>query len=102
MNGLAMDPPARRSRAGGGLLARVAWLAGAVAWALAAAVGALLAVLLGVMVVTAALFASVCLALAGAVIKARRALRRSADPTLIEARHVGGHSWVGYGWDGHG
>jgi hypothetical protein len=22
------------------------------------------------------------------------------DPDLIEARHIGGHSWVAYGWDG--
>jgi hypothetical protein len=23
----------------------------------------------------------------------------SGDPGLIEARHMGGHSWVAYGWN---
>ncbi len=25
---------------------------------------------------------------------------RATDPGLIEARRIGGHSWVAYGWDG--
>ena len=42
------------------------------------------------------------LALAGLASKARRALRPNpvqADDGVIEARRVGGHSWVAYGWD---
>jgi hypothetical protein len=81
---------------------RLAWLTGALVWTAAAAVGAIVAVLLAAAVVTTAFFASACLALMGAMIKARGALRHSADPTLIEARNVGGHSWVAYGWDGRG
>jgi hypothetical protein len=30
----------------------------------------------------------------------RPAKPRSGEPDLIEAHHVGGHSWVAYGWDG--
>jgi hypothetical protein len=32
--------------------------------------------------------------------RARRTVRARApsDPNLIEARNVGGHSWVAYGW----
>ena len=31
---------------------------------------------------------------------ARRTVKAApSDPSLIEARHVGGHSWVAYGWN---
>jgi hypothetical protein len=33
--------------------------------------------------------------------RARRSLRRP-EPGVIDARHVGGHSWVAYGWDQRG
>ena len=37
---------------------------------------------------------------AAATVRARRSLSHvAADPNIIEARHVGGHSWVAYGWD---
>jgi hypothetical protein len=38
--------------------------------------------------------------LAAAALRARRTVRAPTDPKLIEARHIGGHSWVAYGWDG--
>ena len=39
-------------------------------------------------------------ALAAAALRARRTVRTPADDTdLIEARNIGGHSWVAYGWD---
>jgi hypothetical protein len=38
--------------------------------------------------------------LAAAAVRARRTVRPPVDPELIEARHIGGHSWVAYGWDG--
>jgi len=96
-----MDPSVQSSGSDlGAVVRRLAWMVGAIAWALAAAVGLVIALCLAATVVATAFFASACLALAGAVLKARRALRRSADPTLIEARNVGGHSWVAYGWDG--
>ena len=44
--------------------------------------------------------AGVVVALSAAALRARRTVRASVDPELIEARHIGGHSWVAYGWDG--
>lgn len=79
----------------------IAWIAGAIAWIAAAATGAVLAVFFAATVVVIFLMAAVLLTLAGAAVRARRSVRRrAADPDLIEARHIGGHSWVAYGWDG--
>ena len=78
----------------------IAWVVGAIAWIAAAATGAVLAVFFAATVVVIFLMAAVLLTLAGAAIRARRSVRRRADPDLIEAQHVGGHSWVAYGWDG--
>jgi hypothetical protein len=73
---------------GGSALRSLAWLAGALA-TFAATV-----VVIGFM--GSALFGLVALAL-----RARRTVqaKTSSDPTLIEARNVGGHSWVAYGWN---
>jgi len=76
----------------------LAWLAGALATAAAAAVGAVLAVFLAASLVVIALTASVLVAFAGLALRARRGARAD-DPAVIEARHVGGHSWIAYGWD---
>jgi hypothetical protein len=77
-----------------------AWIAGAVAWVAAAAIGAVLAVFFAATVVVIALMSSILLALAGAALRARRTVRAPAAADVIEARHLGGHSWVAYGWDG--
>ena len=69
---------------------------------LAAAVGAVLAVVLATSLVVIAVMASVLVAFAGFALRARRGARPAADPSVIEARNVGGHSWVAYGWDEHG
>jgi hypothetical protein len=45
--------------------------------------------------------ASVLLVFAGLALRARRTMRRQAGD-VIEARHLGGGSWVAYGWDQHG
>jgi hypothetical protein len=78
----------------------LAWLGAAVAWAAAAAIGAVLALFFAATVVVIALMAGVLLFLAAAAVRARRTVRPPADPDLIEARNIGGHSWVAYGWDG--
>jgi hypothetical protein len=78
----------------------LAWLGGAVAWAAAAAIGAVLALFFAATVVVISLMGMALLALAGLAVRARRSGRPAADPSLIEARHLGGHSWVAYGWDG--
>ena len=78
----------------------LAWIGGLVATLAAAAIGAVLAVFFAATVVVIALMSSALLALAGLAMRARRTVRARApsDPDLIEARNVGGHSWVAYGW----
>src|SRR5438093_10558946 len=81
-------------------LSGLAWLGGAIAWMVAALFGALLAVFFAATMVVIALMTTAVLAFAGFALRARRTVRAGADPNLIEARNVGGHSWVAYGWDG--
>jgi hypothetical protein len=61
-----------------------------------------MAIVFAATVVVIGLMASALIALAAAAMKARRTVRRRIDPTLLEARNVGGHSWVAYSWDGRG
>jgi hypothetical protein len=81
----------------GGAWRGLSWLAGAVATLAAAAVGAVLLVVFAASVVVMVLMASVVVAFAGFALRAKR-MRRPADPSLIEAHNVGGHSWIAYGW----
>ncbi len=78
----------------------LAVLASLFASAAALVVGALMAVFFAATMVVTALLASVVVAFVGAALKARRTVRPRPDPSLIEARNVGGHHWVAYGWDG--
>jgi uncharacterized membrane protein YhaH (DUF805 family) len=67
---------------------------GALATAAAVAIGAVLVVI--------AVMASVLLGLAGLALRAKRARARSSsvrEDGVIEARHLGGHHWVAYGWN---
>jgi hypothetical protein len=77
------------------------WLAGALATCAALAVGAVLAVFAAATVVLIALMSSALLGLAGVAMRAKRTVRSqpAGDPDIIEARNVGGHSWVAYGWN---
>lgn len=78
----------------------IALFFGALATIAAAAVGAVLAIVFAATLVVIAAMASVLIGLGSLVFHARRAAREPAgDPALIEARHLGGHSWVAYGWD---
>ena len=77
----------------------LAWVGAAIAWIAAAVIGAVLALFFAATVVVILFMAAVLAALAAAAIRARRTVRAPADPELIEARHMGGHSWVAYGWD---
>jgi hypothetical protein len=72
----------------------------ALAWLGAAAVGAVMALVFAATLVVIGLMASALIALSAAAVRARRSVKRAADPTLLEARHVGGHSWIAYSWDG--
>jgi hypothetical protein len=88
-----------RARApfGVGALKGVAWLGAALATIAAAAVAAVLALFFAATVVVIAVMTSALVTFTGLALRARRSARR--DPNLLEARHLGGHSWVAYGWD---
>ena len=79
------------------------WLASMV-WVAAGAVGAVLAFIFAASFFVLAMISSVLLAIARAGARMRWAAARSAagvaDSDVIEARQVGGHSWVAYGFEG--
>jgi Flp pilus assembly protein TadB len=101
----AMDRPAERvqSRPKKGFPGdrSLAALAGAICMVIAAAVATVLAVALAASVVVIGLMGGALLFLASLAMRARRRVEAKTDPgpQLLEARHVGGHSWVAYGWD---
>jgi cobalamin biosynthesis protein CobD/CbiB len=81
----------------------IALFFGALATILAAAIGAVLAIVFAATVVVIGAMASILLGLTHFALRTRRTaradVRTPSDPQLIEARRVGGHSWVAYGWD---
>lgn len=84
---------------GNGRATAVGKILAAVAWTGVSLIAAVLAIAFAATLVAVAVLASGFLALAAVALRGRRA--KVSDPDLIEARHVGGHSWVAYGWDGH-
>lgn len=78
----------------------VAWVLGGFAWLAAAAIGAVLAVFFAATMVVIAIMTTALLAVAGMALRARRTVRAGRASDILEARHIGGHSWVAYGWDG--
>ena len=79
----------------------LAQIAAGLATAAAVGVGAVLALVFAATVVVIGLMSAALIGLGGLAYRARRA-GRPKDETLLEARHVGGHSWVAYGWDQRG
>jgi glycerol-3-phosphate acyltransferase PlsY len=79
----------------------LAVLAGAVFTVIAAVVATVLAVALAASVLVLTVMGGALLFLASLAMRARRTAKAKADPgpQIIEARNVGGHSWVAYGWD---
>jgi hypothetical protein len=80
----------------------LAWFAGALATFGAAVVATVLAIFFAATVAVIALMSAVVVGLGSLAWRARRSVRKPAAagaPTILEARHVGGHSWVAYGWD---
>ncbi len=83
----------------------LSWLAGTLATVAAAVIAAVLAVVAAATVLFIAVMGAALLTLAGVAMNARRAVRARRTPAkdaVIEARNVGGHSWVAYGWDRSG
>ena len=85
----------------GSALRSLAQLVGLFATAAAVVVGAVLAVVFAATLAVIAVMASALLGFAGLALRARRTARARADG-VIEARHLGGHHWVAYGWNDRG
>ena len=86
----------------GSALRSLAALAAGLATIAAVIVGAVLAVFAAATVAVIALMTSAVLAFAAMAMRARRtvrARRRRTEADIIEARHLGGHHWVAYGWN---
>ncbi len=80
----------------------LAWVGGVLASLVATAVAVVLAFVFAVSIVVIALIGAALVAFAVLAVSARRVLRPVAaesGPQVLEARNVGGHSWVAYGWD---
>jgi hypothetical protein len=80
----------------------LAIIAGGIATVAAAGLAAVLALVFAASIVVIALVATALLGVAGVAMRARRArhaMARSRDSNVIDARHIGGHSWVAYGYD---
>ncbi|HEY9234736.1 MULTISPECIES: hypothetical protein [Phenylobacterium] len=86
------------ARKHGSALRGFAAVGGALATLAAIVVGAVLAVFFAATVVVIAVMASALLALGGLALRAKRS-RAHTDDGVIEARHLGGHHWVAYGWN---
>ena len=81
-------------------LRNLAWIAGALATSAAVVIGAVLAVVFAATVVVVGFIGRALFGLAAFAFRGRKMTSaRDADPSLIEARNVGGHSWVAYGWN---
>jgi hypothetical protein len=75
---------------------------GALATSIAVAVAAVIAVVFAATLVVIGFMATALLGLAAFAFRGRTtpaAAASGGDPGLIEARHMGGHSWVAYGWN---
>jgi hypothetical protein len=85
-----------------GALKALAWLGGLLATGVAAVFAAILAVFVAAAVLALAMTAALFLGFTSLAMRSRRGVSAKADPDLIEAKNVGGHSWVAYGWDQSG
>ena len=87
----------------GSALRSLAVLGGMLATAAAVIVAAVLAVFFAATMAVIAVMSSTLLALGGLALRARRTVRsRNRGGDVIEARHLGGHHWVAYGWNERG
>ncbi len=87
------------ARKHGSALRSIAMLGGLLATTAAVAIGAVLALFAAATVVVIAVMSSALLGLAGLALRAKRTVNARRDDGVIEARHLGGHHWVAYGWN---
>ena len=87
--------------AGFGAWRGLALIGAGVAAAVAAVIAAILAVVFTATLAVIGLMGAALVGVASLAFRARRAGRapKPQDAEVIEARHLGGHSWVAYGWD---
>jgi hypothetical protein len=85
----------------GSALRSLSVVVGLFATAAAVVIAAVLAVVFAATVAVIAVISSALLGFAGLAMRARRTARARADG-VIEARHLGGHHWVAYGWNERG
>jgi hypothetical protein len=83
----------------GSALRSLAVVVGTLATAATVIVAAVLAVVFAATVAVIAVIASALLAFAGLALRARRTAQTRRSDGVIEARHLGGHHWVAYGWN---
>ncbi len=84
----------------GSALRSLAMFGGLLATVAAIVVGIVLAVVFAATIAVIAVMASALLGFAGLAMRARRTVRaRNRVDRVIEARHLGGHHWVAYGWN---
>jgi hypothetical protein len=95
-----MERLTKRNRSARPVLRGLAWLVGGLTSLAALAVGVALAVVFAATFLVVGLMAAALLGLSLAAFKARRTVEAPIDGDVIEARNVGGHSWIAYGWDG--
>ena len=84
----------------GTALRSLAVIGGTLATGAAVIVGAAIAVVFAATVALVAVMTSALLGLAGLAQRTARA--RNRQPDVLEARHLGGHHWVAYGWNERG
>jgi hypothetical protein len=96
------DPRLNQSAARQGSAFRsLAVMGGMLATAGAVIVAAVLAVFFAATMAVIAVMSSALLGLGGLALRARRRAQKQATD-VIEARHLGGHHWVAYGWNERG
>lgn len=94
-----MNPMSGQGATNGGVKA-LAWIGGLLATVAAVIIGSVLTVFAVTTVVVLAVMTSATLAFVALANRAgRKARARAADDGIIEARKVGGHHWVAYGWN---
>jgi hypothetical protein len=86
----------------GSALRSLAVIGGLLATIAALVVGAILAVAFAAAVAVIAVMGSILLWFTGLAIQARRTVKARRSDGVIEARHLGGHHWVAYGWNERG
>ena len=86
----------------GSALRSLAVIVGLFATAAAVVIAAVLAVVFAATVAVIAVISSALLGFTGLAMRARRTARARTSDGVIEARHLGGHHWVAYGWNERG